>query len=141
MRFFCSCTRPRTHINIKIPDLYYFACVQIMRYADYLLIIYFNMCVLQLLGAYTYERWNDKVLKSAKKRLFMIPSILLIVFVQHPFHTRIISEIVIFLQTTVLGVTNGITGSVPMIFAPAKVVEERRELAGEYTRFNKMSTV
>lgn len=62
----------------------------------------------------------------------MIPAILLIVFIQHPFHTRIISEIVIFVQTSVLGVTNGIAGSVPMIFAPAHVPEERRELAGEY---------
>ncbi|XP_060880375.1 equilibrative nucleoside transporter 4 isoform X1 [Metopolophium dirhodum] len=84
----------------------------------------------KLLGAYSYERWDDKILKSTKKRLFMIPAILLIVLVQHPFHTKIISEFMIVLQTAVLGVTNGITGSVPMIFAPAKVVEERRELAG-----------
>ncbi|XP_060838761.1 equilibrative nucleoside transporter 4 isoform X1 [Rhopalosiphum padi] len=84
----------------------------------------------KLLGAYSYERWDDKILKSTKKRLFMIPAILLIVLVQHPFHTKIISEFMIILQTAVLGVTNGITGSVPMIFAPAKVVEERRELAG-----------
>ncbi|XP_050058573.1 equilibrative nucleoside transporter 4 isoform X2 [Aphis gossypii] len=84
----------------------------------------------KLLGAYSYERWDDKILKSTKKRLFMIPAILLIVIVQHPFHTKIISEFMIILQTAVLGVTNGITGSVPMIFAPAKVVEERRELAG-----------
>lgn len=82
------------------------------------------------MGAYTYERWDDKILKSTKKRLLMIPAILLIVFVQHPFHTKIISEFMIFLQTAVLGVSNGITGSVPMIFAPAKVAEERRELAG-----------
>ncbi|VVC32686.1 Equilibrative nucleoside transporter,Major facilitator superfamily domain [Cinara cedri] len=84
----------------------------------------------KLLGAYTYEQWDDKVLNSAERRLFMIPAILLIVIVQHPFHTRLISEFLIVLQTTVLGITNGITGSVPMIFAPAKVVEERRELAG-----------
>lgn len=84
------------------------------------------------MGAYTYERWDDKILKSTKKRLLMIPAILLIVFVQHPFHTKIISEFMIFLQTAVLGVSNGITGSVPMIFAPAKVAEERRELAGNY---------
>lgn len=58
---------------------------------------------------------------------------MLIVFVQHPFHTKIISEFMIFLQTAVLGVSNGITGSVPMIFAPARVAEERRELAGKYT--------
>lgn len=62
----------------------------------------------------------------------MIPAIMVIIFVQHPFHTKIISEFMIFLLTAVLGVTNGITGSVPMIFAPAKVVEERRELAGKY---------
>jgi solute carrier family 29 (equilibrative nucleoside transporter) protein 4 len=63
----------------------------------------------------------------------MIPAILLVVFVQHPFHTKILSEVLIFAQTAILGVSNGITGSVPMIFAPAKVVEERRELAGNYT--------
>lgn len=62
----------------------------------------------------------------------MIPAVLLIVVVQHPFHTKIISESMIFLLTAVLGVSNGITGSVPMMFAPAKVVEERRELAGKY---------
>lgn len=68
----------------------------------------------------------------------MIPGILLIVFVQHPFHTKIISEFIIFLQTAVLGVSNGITGSVPMIYAPAKVIEERRELAGKNYVFIKI---
>lgn len=92
----------------------------------------FERVLLQVLGAYMYERWDDKILQSTEKRLFMIPAILLIVFIQHPFHTRIISEIIIFLQTSVLGVTNGIAGSVPMIFAPSQVPEERRELAGEY---------
>lgn len=90
---------------------------------------------MQLLGAYSYERWDDKILKSTKRRLFMIPAILLIVYVQHPFHTKIISEFMIILLTAVLGVSNGITGSVPMIFAPAKVVDERRELAGKHFFF------
>ncbi|XP_050533038.1 equilibrative nucleoside transporter 4 isoform X2 [Daktulosphaira vitifoliae] len=84
----------------------------------------------KILSAYFYQCWDDKILRNTKTRLLMIPSILLIVIVQHPFHTKIVSEFLIFMQTAVLGVTNGITGSVPMIFASAKVNDGHRELAG-----------
>ncbi|XP_050435902.1 equilibrative nucleoside transporter 4 isoform X2 [Adelges cooleyi] len=90
----------------------------------------------KILSAHAYENWDDKILKVTKVRLLMIPAILLIVFVQHPFHTKIFSEFLIFLETAALGLSNGITGSVPMIFAPAKVNNERRELSGNIMTFS-----
>lgn len=61
----------------------------------------------------------------------MIPLFLLCAI---PRHLPILSnELFPVILSVILGVTNGIVGSVPMVQAPSKVSEEYRELAGNYS--------
>lgn len=60
----------------------------------------------------------------------MIPLFLLCAI---PRHAPILSnELFPVILSVILGVTNGVVGSVPMVQAPSKVAEEYRELAGNF---------
>lgn len=48
-------------------------------------------------------------------------------------HPRFSAEITAFIYSVMLGLTNGILGSVPMIQAPSKVDDRHRELTGKKT--------
>jgi solute carrier family 29 (equilibrative nucleoside transporter) protein 4 len=62
-------------------------------------------------------------------RALLVPLMLLCAAPRH--HPIISGEVWAFSLSAILGVTNGVFGSVPMILAPAMVAEGQRELAGE----------
>lgn len=76
---------------------------------------------------YTWKR--TQVLLISAMRTILVP---LFLFCATPRGIPILSgEMYPILLSWVLGLTNGLVGSIPMIQAPSKVPEEYRELAGE----------
>ncbi|KAK0163646.1 hypothetical protein PV327_007309 [Microctonus hyperodae] len=82
----------------------------------------------KMLAAIPYEWTRTQLLYFSGARIILIPLFLLCAI---PRHAPILSgEGYPLLFSWLLGLTNGIVGSVPMIQAPSKVPEEHRELAG-----------
>ena len=62
-------------------------------------------------------------------RILLVP---LMLMTAAPRHSPLIpGELSAFLLSALLGVTNGVFGSVPMILAPGKVEEAQKEMAGK----------
>ncbi|CAG5073500.1 Similar to slc29a4: Equilibrative nucleoside transporter 4 (Danio rerio) [Cotesia congregata] len=82
----------------------------------------------KILASISYEWTRTQLVYFSIARILLIPLFLLCAI---PRHAPILSsEIYPLLFSWLLGLTNGIVGSVPMIQAPSKVPEEHRELAG-----------
>ncbi|XP_034951561.1 equilibrative nucleoside transporter 4 [Chelonus insularis] len=82
----------------------------------------------KILASIPYEWTRTQLLYFSGARIILIPLFLLCAI---PRHAPILSsEVYPVLFSWLLGLTNGIVGSVPMIQAPSKVPEEHRELAG-----------
>ena len=86
---------------------------------------------LQIIGAVPYNWSPRKLVVAEMSRLAIIPLMLLCVA---PRANPILPhEAWSMLLSGILGITNGYFGSIPMIMAPAKVTESRKELAGKKT--------
>ncbi|ERL86024.1 hypothetical protein D910_03438 [Dendroctonus ponderosae] len=73
--------------------------------------------------------WTGKrLVKYSVMRLFLIPLVLMCLVPRKSFNFT--AEITAFLYSIILGLTNGILGSLPMIQAPSKVDDRHRELTG-----------
>ncbi|ENN78603.1 hypothetical protein YQE_04970, partial [Dendroctonus ponderosae] len=71
--------------------------------------------------------WTGKrLVKYSVMRLFLIPLVLMCLVPRKSFNFT--AEITAFLYSIILGLTNGILGSLPMIQAPSKVDDRHREL-------------
>lgn len=82
----------------------------------------------KMVASIPYEWSRTQLLYFSIARIILIPLFLLCAI---PRHAPILSrEGYPLLFSWLLGLTNGIVGSVPMIQAPSKVPEEHRELAG-----------
>ena len=67
-------------------------------------------------------------------RLILIP---LIVMCTAPHHAPVFSgEVLPIFFTAILGLTNGLCGSLPIILAPSRVRDSERELAGNLMTFS-----
>ena len=99
--------------------------------------IHFYHLMFQILALIPYDWKRTQLLLFASVRVILIPLFLLCAL---PRSTPILSgEGYPLLLSCLLGVTNGIVGSVPMTQAPSKVSEGHRELAGStcYTYYFK----
>lgn len=84
--------------------------------------------IFQMLASISYEWTRTQLLYFSVARAILIPLFLLCAI---PRRSPILSgEGYPLLFSLLLGLTNGIVGSVPMIQAPSKVPEEHRELTG-----------
>lgn len=82
----------------------------------------------KMLASVTYEWSRSELLIFAGLRAVLIP---LLVLCAIPRHSPIISsEEAPILISIMLGLTNGLVGSLPMILAPARVPDHHRELTG-----------
>ncbi|GJQ84212.1 putative nucleoside transmembrane transporter [Trypoxylus dichotomus] len=82
----------------------------------------------KMLAASSSHWTGHRLMKCSTARLGMIPLMLLCAVPrQNPFIT---SEIFPFAIALILGLSNGVLGSVPMIQAPSKVEDRHRELTG-----------
>ncbi|KAK9679137.1 Nucleoside transporter [Popillia japonica] len=82
----------------------------------------------KVLAASSWHWTGTRLVKCSAVRLLMIPLMLLCAV---PRTGPIIStEIFPFIFALILGLTNGVLGSVPMIQAPSKVEDRHRELTG-----------
>ncbi|KAI4472167.1 equilibrative nucleoside transporter [Holotrichia oblita] len=82
----------------------------------------------KVLAASSWHWTGNRLVKCSAVRLLMIPLMLLCAV---PRTGPIIStEIFPFIFALILGLTNGVLGSVPMIQAPSKVEDRHRELTG-----------
>jgi len=89
--------------------------------------------LLQVFASIPYEWKRTQLLYFSSARVILIPLFLLCAI---PRGAPILSgEGYPLLFSWLLGLTNGIVGSIPMIQAPSKVPEEHRELAGNYRKF------
>ena len=89
------------------------------------------LCVfgVQIIGAIPYEWSVRKLVVAEALRLAIIP--LLILCVAPRTQPVLSHEAWAMTFSGLLGITNGYFGSVPMIMAPAKVSESKKELAGK----------
>jgi len=82
-----------------------------------------------VIASVPYEWSRVQLLVFAALRLPLVP---LLLMCATPRGAPIIGgEYNAMFFSMIVGLTNGIVGSVPMIQAPSRVPEERRELAGE----------
>lgn len=81
--------------------------------------------------AATWWQWTGRgLVRCAALRLFMIP---LMMMCEAPRgHPVLTSEVFPFSFALILGLSNGVLGSVPMIQAPNKVDDKHRELTGGF---------
>ncbi|KAL7302659.1 hypothetical protein TKK_0004719 [Trichogramma kaykai] len=82
----------------------------------------------KILATLPIQWTRSQLLNFSFSRLFLIPLFLMCAIPRYAPILR--SELSPIVLSIVLGLSNGIFGSVPMIQAPAKVPEELRELAG-----------
>lgn len=84
----------------------------------------------QVVASVPYEWSRSQLLVFASLRALLVP---LLVLCATPRGAPIIpGEGYPLLFSLLLGLTNGLVGSVPMIQAPSRVSEEHRELTGYY---------
>ena len=99
-----------------------------------LLMATFNLFDLvgKILSSYLRSAFNggSGLVLGSSARILLIP---LMVMCASPRHSPIItSETSAFLISAMLGITNGIFGSLPMILAPDEVPDSQKELAGNH---------
>lgn len=96
---------------------------------DYIIIILY-VTMEQVVASVPYEWSRSQLLVFASLRALLVP---LLVLCATPRGDPIIpGEGYPLLFSLLLGLTNGLVGSVPMIQAPSRVSEEHRELTGYY---------
>lgn len=87
-----------------------------------------------MLASISYEWTRSQLLNFSAARTIFIPLFLLCAI---PRRSPVLaSEGYPLILSLLLGLTNGIIGSVPMIQAPSKVPEEHRELTGTKLKSN-----
>ncbi|CAF4908460.1 unnamed protein product [Pieris macdunnoughi] len=79
-------------------------------------------------AAWPYEWSRSQLLMASGLRLLLVPLLLLCAAPRHSPH--IIGDIYPIMFSVILGFSNGLFGSVPMIMAPSRVGREHREIAG-----------
>ncbi|XP_014368858.2 equilibrative nucleoside transporter 4 [Papilio machaon] len=82
----------------------------------------------KIAAAWPYEWSRSQLLMASGLRLLLVPLMLLCAAPRHSPH--IVGDMYPILFSVVLGFTNGLFGSVPMILAPSRVGREHREIAG-----------
>lgn len=84
----------------------------------------------KILAATSWHWTGSKLVRCSIGRLVMIPLVLMCAIPRRdPVFS---SELVAFVLSLMLGLSNGILGSVPMIKAPSKVDDMHRELTGKF---------
>ncbi|XP_013190869.2 equilibrative nucleoside transporter 4 [Amyelois transitella] len=82
----------------------------------------------KIAAAWPYEWSRSQLLMASGVRLLLVPLMLLCAAPRHEPH--IVGDMYPIMFSVVLGFTNGLFGSVPMIMAPSRVGREHREIAG-----------
>lgn len=83
---------------------------------------------MQILASVPYDWTRRQLLGGSVARVLLVP---LMMLCAAPRHSPIVpGEMTPLLLSGLLGLTNGVLGSVPMILAPTKVQDEHRELTG-----------
>ncbi|XP_026316750.1 equilibrative nucleoside transporter 4 [Hyposmocoma kahamanoa] len=82
----------------------------------------------KIAAAWPYEWSRSQLLMASGLRLLLVPLMLLCAAPRHSPH--IVGDIYPIMFSVVLGFSNGLFGSVPMIMAPSRVSREHREIAG-----------
>ncbi|KAJ2944346.1 hypothetical protein O0L34_g18348 [Tuta absoluta] len=82
----------------------------------------------KIAAAWPYEWSRSQLLMASGVRLLLVPLLLLCAAPRHSPH--IVGDMYPIMFSVVLGFTNGLFGSVPMIMAPSRVGREHREIAG-----------
>ncbi|CAH2091172.1 unnamed protein product [Euphydryas editha] len=82
----------------------------------------------KIAAAWPYEWSRSQLLMASGVRLLLVPLLLLCAAPRHSPH--IVGDVYPIMFSVVLGFTNGLFGSVPMIMAPSRVGREHREIAG-----------
>ncbi|CAH0398729.1 unnamed protein product [Chilo suppressalis] len=82
----------------------------------------------KIAAAWPYEWSRSQLLMASGVRLLLVPLMLLCAAPRHSPH--IVGDIYPIMFSIVLGFSNGLFGSVPMIMAPSRVGREHREIAG-----------
>ncbi|XP_063623481.1 equilibrative nucleoside transporter 4 [Cydia splendana] len=82
----------------------------------------------KIAAAWPYEWSRSQLLMASGVRLLLVPLMLLCAAPRHSPH--IVGDFYPIMFSVVLGFTNGVFGSVPMIMAPSRVGREHREIAG-----------
>lgn len=82
----------------------------------------------KILASIPYDWTRRQLLWGSSFRIIIIPMMMLCAVPR--LHPIIPGEAIPLLTSALLGVTNGIVGSVPMILAPTKVPDELREITG-----------
>ncbi|XP_049873997.1 equilibrative nucleoside transporter 4 [Pectinophora gossypiella] len=82
----------------------------------------------KIAAAWPYEWSRSQLLMASGLRLLLVPLLLLCAAPRHSPH--IVGDVYPIMFSVVLGFTNGLFGSVPMIMAPSRVGREHREIAG-----------
>ncbi|CAK1586206.1 unnamed protein product [Parnassius mnemosyne] len=82
----------------------------------------------KIAAAWPYEWSRSQLLMASGLRLLLVPLLLLCAAPRHSPH--IVGDMYPIMFSVVLGFTNGLFGSVPMIMAPSRVGRDHREIAG-----------
>ncbi|KAL0822560.1 hypothetical protein ABMA28_004602 [Loxostege sticticalis] len=82
----------------------------------------------KIAAAWPYEWSRSQLLMASGVRLLLVPLLLLCAAPRHSPH--IVGDVYPIMFSVVLGFSNGLFGSVPMIMAPSRVGREHREIAG-----------
>ncbi|KAG6459437.1 equilibrative nucleoside transporter 4 [Manduca sexta] len=82
----------------------------------------------KIAAAWPYEWSRSQLLMASGLRLLLVPLLLLCAAPRHSPH--IVGDMYPIMFSVVLGFTNGLFGSVPMMMAPSRVGREYREIAG-----------
>ncbi|XP_053606361.1 equilibrative nucleoside transporter 4 isoform X2 [Plodia interpunctella] len=82
----------------------------------------------KIAAAWPYEWSRSQLLMASGVRLLLVPLMLLCCAPRHQPH--IVPDMYPIMFVIVMGFTNGLFGSVPMIMAPSRVGRENREIAG-----------
>ncbi|CAH2244363.1 jg25314 [Pararge aegeria aegeria] len=82
----------------------------------------------KIAAAWPYEWSRSQLLMASGVRLLLVPLMLLCAAPRHSPH--IVGDVYPIMFSVVLGFTNGLFGSIPMIMAPSRVGREHREIAG-----------
>ncbi|CAB3251553.1 unnamed protein product [Arctia plantaginis] len=88
----------------------------------------------KIAAAWPYEWSRSQLLMASGIRLLLVPLMLLCAAPRQSPH--IVGDIYPILFSVVLGFSNGLFGSVPMILAPSRVGREHREIAGNMMTFS-----
>lgn len=82
-----------------------------------------------MIAPFTYKMSQQTMLYLCIGRLILVPFLAMCAL--HGARTSLFDDIWAMFLSLVLGVSNGVLGSVPMIVAPSKVPHQFRELTGK----------